>query len=61
MKIIGLTPIFDKVQNPISWINQWTGGSTQTQNSPQETEIESYISGAFKQDVDDESYDEFSF
>lgn len=61
MKIIGLTPIFDKVQNPISWINQWTGGSTQVQNSPQQTQIQSYISGSFKQDVDDESWDEFSF
>lgn len=61
MKIIGLAPIFDKIQNPISWINQWTGGSTQVQNSPQQTQIQSYISGSFKQDVDDESWDEFSF
>lgn len=61
MKIIGLDPIFDKVQNPISWINVWTGGSTQVQNAPQETEIDSYTIGAFKQDVDEESYDEFSF
>lgn len=61
MKIIGLPPIFDKIQNPISWINQWTGGSTQVQNSPQQTQIQSYISGSFKQDVDDESWDEFSF
>jgi ribonucleoside-diphosphate reductase beta chain len=61
MKIIGYEPIFDKVQNPISWINVWTGGSTQVQNAPQETEIDSYTIGAFKQDVDEESYDEFSF
>lgn len=61
MKIIGFDPIFDKIQNPISWINVWTGGSTQVQNSPQQTQIQSYISGSFKQDVDEESWDEFSF
>jgi ribonucleoside-diphosphate reductase beta chain len=61
MKIIGYEPIFEKVQNPISWINVWTGGSTQVQNAPQETEIDSYTVGAFKQDVDESSYDEFSF
>jgi hypothetical protein len=31
------------------------------QNAPQETEIETYVVGAYKQDVDDESYDEFEF
>ncbi len=61
MKIIGYEPIFDKVQNPITWINVWTGGGTQVQNAPQETEIENYTVGAFKQDVDESSYDEFSF
>lgn len=61
MKIIGLDPIFDKVQNPISWINVWTGGSTQVQSAPQETELQSYVSGSFKQDLDEESWDEFSF
>jgi ribonucleoside-diphosphate reductase beta chain len=61
MKIIGLEPLFDKVQNPISWINNWTSGSTSVQNAPQETEIETYVVGAYKQDVDEESYDEFDF
>jgi len=60
MKIIGLEPLFDKAKNPISWINQWTGDSRSLQVSPQETEIESYLSSHFKQDVDDESYDEFN-
>jgi ribonucleoside-diphosphate reductase beta chain len=61
MKAIGLEPIFDKVQNPISWINVWTGGSRDIQNAPQETEIENYVVGSFKQDVDEADYDEFSF
>lgn len=60
MKMIGLDPIFDKVQNPISWMNTWVSGSTSVQNAPQETEIESYVQSV-KQDVDDESYDDFKF
>jgi ribonucleoside-diphosphate reductase beta chain len=59
MKIIGLNPIFDKVQNPISWINQWTGDSKSLQVSPQETEVESYLSSHFKQDLDEQDYTDF--
>ncbi len=61
MKIIGLDPLFDKVQNPISWINQWTGDSRSLQVAPQESQLQSYTIGSFKQDVDEESWDEFSF
>jgi ribonucleoside-diphosphate reductase beta chain len=59
MKIIGLEPIFEKVQNPISWINIWTGDSKGLQVAPQESEIESYVVGSFKQDVDEEDWSEF--
>jgi len=59
MKVIGIEPIFEKVQNPISWINVWTGGSTSLQVAPQETEIESYVVGSFKQDIDDEDWSDF--
>lgn len=59
MKIIGLDPIFEKVQNPINWINTWISGSTSVQNAPQETEIESYLSSHINQDVDNQNYDEF--
>jgi ribonucleoside-diphosphate reductase beta chain len=61
MKIIGLEPLFDKIQNPISWINQWTGDSRSLQVAPQESQLQSYTIGSFKQDVDEESWDEFSF
>jgi len=60
MKIIGLEPIFDKVQNPINWVNNWISGGTNVQNAPQETEIESYTVGAFNQDMDESNFDEFS-
>jgi ribonucleoside-diphosphate reductase beta chain len=60
LKMIKLDPIFDKVKNPISWIGNWIGGNT-VQEAPQEEQIISYTVGAFKQDVDDENYDEFNF
>ena len=60
MKIIGLEPLFDKVQNPISWINNWTSGSTSVQNAPQETEISSYVIGGTKQDVNEDTFKGFS-
>ena len=58
MKMIKLEPIFDKVQNPISWISKWTE-SKSVQVAPQETEISSYTVGNFKQDMEDENFDDF--
>lgn len=60
LKIIKLEPIFEKTQNPISWIGNWIGGNS-VQEAPQETEIISYVSGAFKQDADEQNFDEFNF
>jgi len=58
MKTIKLEPIFDKVQNPISWITNWTE-SKSMQEAPQETEIVTYTTGAFKQDSSDVDYGDF--
>lgn len=58
MRMIKLEPIFDKATNPISWITNWTE-SKSVQVAPQETEISSYITGSFKQDVDNENFDDF--
>lgn len=58
MRMIKLEPIFDKVQNPISWISKWTE-SKSVQVAPQETEISSYVSGNFKQDMGDEDFGGF--
>lgn len=60
MKMIKMDPIFDKAQNPISWIGNWIGGNV-VQEAPQETEIISYTVGAFKQDIDEQNYDDFNF
>lgn len=59
MKAIGLKPIFEHTNNPISWTNHWTD-SKSVQNAPQETEIESYVIGSFKQDLSDADFSEFS-
>jgi ribonucleoside-diphosphate reductase beta chain len=60
MKSIKLEPIFPKVENPISWINNWTN-SKDVQVAPQETEVESYVIGSFNQDLDSSNFDEFNF
>jgi ribonucleoside-diphosphate reductase beta chain len=58
MKDIGLEPIFEKVQNPITWINNWIS-SKGVQSAPQETEIDSYVVGSFKQDLDNADFSDF--
>lgn len=60
MRLINLEPVFEKTNNPINWIRNWTN-SKGIQEAPQETEKESYVIGAFKQDLDDNSLKEFSF
>jgi ribonucleotide reductase beta subunit family protein with ferritin-like domain len=60
MKAIGLEPVFEKTKNPINWINNWTS-SKDIQNAPQETEIETYLIGAFSQDLDEGDFEEFDF
>ena len=60
MKAIKLEPIFERVKNPINWINAWTT-SDGTQSAPQETEIDSYNIGSVKSDLNDIKFDEFNF
>jgi ribonucleoside-diphosphate reductase beta chain len=60
MKALKLEPAFDKIQNPISWINAWTSSSG-VQEAPQETEKEAYVIGQTNQDIDDTDFSEFDF
>ena len=60
MKAIDLEPIFDKVTNPINWINAWTN-SGGVQVAPQESEIESYNKAAVKADLNDTDFSDFDF
>jgi len=60
MKAIGLTPLYDisAKNNPLPWTEHWLNSKGQ-QNAPQETEIESYIVGGIKQDVEGSTFSGF--
>jgi ribonucleotide reductase beta subunit family protein with ferritin-like domain len=61
MKAIGIKPMFDipAKNNPLPWTEHWLNSKGQ-QNAPQETEIESYVIGGIKQDVQSDSFAGFS-
>tara|TARA_B100000287_G_scaffold57902_1_gene50936 strand:- start:4277 stop:5437 length:1161 start_codon:yes stop_codon:yes gene_type:complete len=60
MKSVGLQPIYDIPlrNNPLPWTEHWLNSKGQ-QNAPQETEIESYVVGAIKQDVTAKTFSGF--
>ena len=60
MKAIKLDPIYDipAKNNPLPWTEHWLNSKGQ-QNAPQETEIESYIVGGIKQDVESNTFSGF--
>jgi len=60
MRSIGLTPPYEQSvrNNPLPWTEHWLN-SRGLQNAPQETEIESYVVGSIKQDVESTSFKGF--
>jgi ribonucleotide reductase beta subunit family protein with ferritin-like domain len=60
LKALGFDPVFDTsaTQNPLPWTSHWLS-SKGMQIAPQETEIESYIIGGIKQDVQKDSFKKF--
>jgi len=60
LKAIGLDPIFEQpvTQNPLPWTQHWLS-SAGLQVAPQETEVESYIVGGVKQDVEKDTFKGF--
>ena len=60
MRSIGLTPPYEQSvrNNPLPWTEHWLN-SRGLQNAPQETEIESYVVGGIKQDVETNSFKGF--
>ena len=60
MKAIGLKGVYDasSTNNPLPWTQHWLN-SRGLQNAPQETEIESYVVGGIKQDVETETFKGF--
>ena len=61
LKALGLDTIFDAPvnTNPLPWTQHWLSSSG-LQVAPQETEVESYIIGGIKQDVDKDALKGFS-
>ena len=57
MKAIGLKPIYDipAKNNPLPWTEHWIS-SKGLQVAPQETEVESYVIGGIKQDVEKDTF-----
>ena len=61
LKALGMNAIFDQPvnTNPLPWTTHWLSSSG-LQVAPQETEVESYIIGGIKQDVNKDSLKGFS-
>ena len=57
IKSLGLKPIYDipAKNNPLPWTEHWIS-SKGLQVAPQETEVESYIVGGIKQDVEKDTF-----
>ena len=60
MKAVGIDPVYDipAKNNPLPWTEHWLNSKGQ-QNAPQETEIESYVVGGIKQDVEASTFGGF--
>jgi ribonucleoside-diphosphate reductase beta chain len=60
MKAIGLKPLYDipMNNNPLPWTEYWLN-SKNMQEAPMETEKESYLVGAIKQDINTDSFADF--
>ena len=60
MKAIGLKPIYDRPANtnPLPWTDNWLK-SKGMQVAPQETEVESYVIGGIKQDIQENAFSGF--
>jgi ribonucleotide reductase beta subunit family protein with ferritin-like domain len=61
LRALGLDPLYDisSTNNPLPWTEHWFN-SRGLQNAPQETEIESYVIGGIKQDVQDDTFEGFT-
>lgn len=61
MKALGYKPMFDRPANanPLPWTQHWLSSSG-LQVAPQETEVESYIIGGIKQDVNTDTLKGFT-
>lgn len=61
IKAIGLKPVYDvsAKNNPLPWTQHWIS-SKGLQVAPQETEVENYLVGGIKQDVQKDTFANFA-
>lgn len=61
MKALGFEPIYEDApkHSPLPWTENWLSNKS-VQVAPQETEISSYLVGATTNDIDDQTFEEFS-
>ena len=59
-KAVGIGNIFEETPNPILWIKNWTE-SKHVQVAPQQTQIQTYKVGSFKQDTSETDFSDFDF
>jgi ribonucleoside-diphosphate reductase beta chain len=59
MQAVGVTSSYKGGSNPLPWTAKWIAGSD-VQVAPQETEISSYLVGAVKQDVTENTFEGMS-
>ncbi|WP_421919516.1 class Ia ribonucleoside-diphosphate reductase subunit beta [Marinifilum sp.] len=55
LKGIGLKPIYNEKNNPLSWMDHWLRNDA-VEVLPQETEISSYVVGGIDMDVNDDDF-----
>ena len=55
LKGIGLNPIYEETENPLTWMNHWLRNDA-VEVLPQETEITSYVVGGIDMEVDDDAF-----
>jgi ribonucleoside-diphosphate reductase beta chain len=60
LRALNFAPLYDvpATQNPLPWTQHWLS-SKGLQVAPQETEVESYIVGGIKQDVEKDQFSKF--
>ena len=60
LRALNFDPLYDvpATQNPLPWTQHWLS-SKRLQVAPQETEVESYIVGGIKQDVEKDQFSKF--
>lgn len=55
MERVGLPKIYNQTSNPLPWTQKWISGA-EVQVAPQQVQLSSYVIGAVKKDVDEDTF-----